>query len=137
MYMIVVASHKPSILYTLTIPQRYDMKTNSWEKAPRMTPAPGVEIRIIGSGEKTMLTYIIAQPSAVVPDHKHPHEQIGTCIKGEGVLTSGGKKFKTITGASWQIPGGESHDWVNTSKGETILIETFAPPREDYLAKAK
>jgi quercetin dioxygenase-like cupin family protein len=113
------------------------MNTSSWEKAPRMTPAPGVEIRIIGSGDKAMLTYIIAQPGAVVPDHKHPHEQIGTCIKGEGVLTSGGKKFKTVVGASWQIPGGESHDWVNTSKGETILIETFSPPREDYLSKAK
>lgn len=113
------------------------MNTNNVEKAPRMSPATGVEIRIIGSGEKVMLTYIIAKPGAIVPDHKHPHEQIGTCIQGEGVLTSGGKSFKTVPGASWYIPGGESHDWKCTSKGETILIETFAPPREDYLAKAK
>ncbi len=113
------------------------MKTNSVERAPRMSPAKGVEIIILGSSDKVMLTHIIAQPGAVVPDHKHPHDQIGTCIKGEGLLTSGGKKFKTVPGASWYIPGGESHDWVNTSKGETILVETFAPPREDYLAKAK
>jgi quercetin dioxygenase-like cupin family protein len=113
------------------------MNTNSWEKAPRMNPVTGVEIRIIGSGEKVMLTYIIAKPGAIVPDHKHHHEQIGTCIQGEGVLTSGGKSFKTIPGASWYIPSSESHDWKNTSKGETILIETFAPPREDYLSKAK
>jgi quercetin dioxygenase-like cupin family protein len=113
------------------------MKTNSVDKAPRMSPAKGVEIIILGSSEKVMLTYIIAQPGAVVPEHKHPHDQIGTCVQGEGVLTSGGKKFKTIPGASWCIPGGESHDWVNTSKEKTILIETFAPPREDYLSKAK
>jgi quercetin dioxygenase-like cupin family protein len=113
------------------------MNTSSWEKAPRLTPAPGVEIRILGSGEKVMLVYIIAQPGAVVPDHKHPHEQIGTCIKGEGLLTSAGKKFKTVAGASWQIPGGESHDWVNTGMSEAILIETFGPPREDYASKAK
>jgi quercetin dioxygenase-like cupin family protein len=125
------------MLYTPQRPKRYEMKTNSWEKAPRMSPAEGVDIRIIGSGEKVMLTYIVAQPGAVVPDHKHPHEQIGTCIKGEGVLTSGGKKFKTVAGASWYIPSNEPHDWVNTSKGETILIETFAPPRDDYLSKAK
>ena len=113
------------------------MKTNSVEKAPRMTPAKGIEIIILGSSDRVMLTHIVAQPGAVVLDHKHPHDQIGTCIKGEGVLTSGGKKLKTVPGASWYIPGGESHYWVNTSKNETLLIETFAPPREDYLAKAK
>jgi len=113
------------------------MKTNSVETAPRMSPAKGVEIIILGNSERVMLTHIIAQPGAVVPDHKHPHDQIGTCIQGEGILTSGGKKFRTTTGASWYIPGGESHDWINTSGGVTILVEAFSPPREDYLAKAK
>jgi len=56
------------------------MKTNSIDKAPRMSPAKGVEIIILGSSEKVMLTHIIAQPGAVVSDHKHPHDQIGTCI---------------------------------------------------------
>ena len=102
-----------------------------------MSPAKGVEIIILGHSDRVMLTHIIAQPGAIVPDHIHPHDQIGTCIQGEGILTSGGKTFKTVPGSSWNIPGGESHDWRNISKGVTILIETFAPPREDYLAKAK
>ncbi len=72
-----------------------------------------------------------------MPDHKHPHEQVGTCIKGEGVMTSGSKKLKTVTGVCWVIPGGEAHSWVSTSKGESILLEAFSPPREDYIAKAK
>jgi mannose-6-phosphate isomerase-like protein (cupin superfamily) len=52
-------------------------------------------------------------------------------------MTTDGKQFKTIPGACWLIHGGSSHSWVNTSKGETILIEAFSPPREDYIAKAK
>jgi quercetin dioxygenase-like cupin family protein len=113
------------------------MKTNSVDKAPRLSPAKGVEIIILGHSEKVMLAHIIAQKGAIISDHSHPHDQIGTCIGGEGQLISGGKKFKTVPGASWVIPGGEMHNWVNTAQGETILIETFSPPREDYLAKAK
>ena len=113
------------------------MKTNSVEKAPRMSPAKGIEIIILGYSDKVMLTHIIAKPDSVVPSHSHPHDQIGTCIKGEGILVSGGKTYKTIPGASWYIPGGEVHEWKNTAQGETVLIETFAPPREDYLLKAK
>ena len=113
------------------------MKTSNLEKAPKMSPAQGVEIKIIGSGDKCMLTYITAQPGAIVPEHNHHHEQIGTCIKGEGILTSGGKTYKTTVGTSWTIPSGEVHDWKCTSKTEAVLIETFSPPREDYLSKAK
>ncbi len=112
------------------------MKNSTWDKVPRAEIVPGADLRLI-SGEKCMLTYVIMQPGTVVPDHKHHHEQVGTCILGEGVMTVGDKKFKTVPGSCWLIPGGESHSWVNTSKGETILIEAFSPPREDYIAKAK
>jgi len=113
------------------------MKTNSVEKAPRMNPAKGVEIILLGNTDKVMLTHIICQPGAVIAEHSHPHDQIGTCIQGEGELISGDKKLKTVPGASWCIQGGEPHSWKNTNKGETILVETFSPPREDYLSKAK
>ena len=116
---------------------RIDVKTNSIDKAPRVSPAKGVEIIILGHSDKVMLVHIIAQQGSVIADHSHPHDQIGTCIRGEGELVSGGKKFKTVPGASWSIPGGETHSWINTAKSETILIETFSPPREDYLSKAK
>ena len=112
------------------------MKNSTWDNVPRATIAPGVDLRLI-NGDNCMLTYVIMQPGAVVPDHKHPHEQVGTCIKGEGVMVCGGKQFKTIPGACWLILGGESHSWRNTSEGETILLEAFSPPREDYIAKAK
>ena len=112
------------------------MKTNSLEKALRLSPTKGIEIIILGYSDRVMLTHIIAKPGSIIPIHSHIHDQIGTCVQGEGELISGSQKFKTVPGVSWNILSGELHEWRNTSKGETILIEAFAPPREDYLAKA-
>jgi len=106
-------------------------------KAPRLTPGGGVEIVILGTTEKLTICYITAQPGAVIADHSHPNDQIGTCIKGAGELVSGGKVFNTLPGTSWTIPGGEVHKWKSTSDVPTILVEGFSPPREDYVSKAK
>lgn len=113
------------------------MKSSNLSNAPKVSPIDGVTIIILGNTSKMMLTYIVAKPGALVPIHDHPHDQIGTCIKGKGELFSGEKIFETLPGTSWTIPGGESHYWKNTNEEDTILIECFAPPREDYLSKAK
>jgi len=102
-----------------------------------MNPAKGVKIIILGYTDKVMLTRVIFQPSAVHAEHSHPHDQIGTCIQGEGELISGGRKLKTVPGVCWCIKGGEPHSWRSTAKGETIMIETFSPPREEYISIAK
>ena len=113
------------------------MNTSTNLTAPKMSPADGIEITILGHTDKVMLTYITAQPGSIVPSHSHTHDQVGTCIVGEGELISGAKKHKTFPGTAWTIPGTEIHEWKNTGKGVAILIECFSPPREDYLAKAK
>ena len=41
--------------------------------------APGVTARI-ASGEKVMLSLVTLAPNAVVPDHAHPHEQMGMMV---------------------------------------------------------
>jgi quercetin dioxygenase-like cupin family protein len=113
------------------------MKDSSVAKAPRLSPAKGVEIAILGTTDKLTLCYITAQPGAVIEDHSHPNDQIGTCLKGAGELVSGGKIFRTLPGTSWTIPGGEAHRWKSTSDDLTILVEGFSPPRKDYVSKAK
>lgn len=35
------------------------------------------------SGDKTMMTFFEFEPNAVIPLHKHPHEQITYVIEGE------------------------------------------------------
>jgi quercetin dioxygenase-like cupin family protein len=112
------------------------MKYVKMEEAPRFEPVPGAEMALIGDGADMTLTRIYIKPGSVFPDHAHPNEQIGTCIQGEGVLTSGGRSLDVKPGVTWTIPAGEPHDFV--AKGDTpvIIFEVWSPPREDYRAKA-
>ena len=42
---------------------------------------PGVEIRVI-SGERMTMVFFRLAPGASIPRHSHPHEQMGTLLKG-------------------------------------------------------
>lgn len=112
------------------------MKSTRIDEAPRLKPLKGVDMAILGSGERMTLIRIIVQPGAMFPEHSHPNEQIGTCIKGEGELTSGSKNIKVKPGVSWTIPSNEPHSFV--AKGDTpvLIHEAWSPPREDYLSMA-
>lgn len=112
------------------------MKSINIRNAPKLSPVKGLVMDILGSGEKLTLIHMIFQPGVVVPMHSHPNEQIGTCIKGEGTLVSGGKTVRAYPGASWTIPAGEPHEFTAGAKPVTI-IEAWSPPREDYVAMSR
>ncbi len=113
------------------------MRSRILEEAPKLAPVEGVDMAILGSGERLTLIRIVVEPGAVVPMHSHPNEQIGTCVEGEGELTSGGAVVKARPGASWAIPGGEPHEFVAKGSRPVVIVEAWSPPREDYLAMAK
>lgn len=108
------------------------MRSTRVESAPRFEPVKGAEMALIGDGEKMTLIRILIQPGAVFPDHTHPNEQIGTCLEGEGVLTSGGKGLEVEPGVTWAIPGGELHKFEATGDSPVVIYEAWSPPREDY-----
>ena len=93
-------------------------------------------MELVGDGERMTLIRITAQPGAVFPDHSHDHEQIGTCLEGGGVLSSGEKDLKMKSGDSWVVPPNEVHKFVAGDE-TTIIYESWSPPREDYRKLAK
>lgn len=113
------------------------MKSSSVEAAPRFEPVEGAEMALIGDGEKMTLTRIYIKPGAVFPDHTHPNEQIGTCVEGRGVLTSGGDVLKVEPGVTWTIPAGEVHRFEAKGDRPVVIYEVWSPPREDYRSMAK
>lgn len=113
------------------------MKSSKTEIALRLRPFSGVEMVILGSGNKMTFVNIIMQPEAVIPEHSHPNEQIGTCSQGEGEMRSGGDTLKVTPGVSWTIPANEPHGFIVKGEQIVILYEAFCPPREDYLSIAK
>lgn len=92
---------------------------------------PGVEIRT-SAGQAMMLSVVNFEPGAVVPEHSHPHEQMGLLVSGRLEFTIGGQTRILESGDLWRIPGGVPHRVVALD-GPAVALDVFHPIREDYL----
>ena len=113
------------------------MKITIVDRAPRFEIVDGVEIILIGIGEKMMLSKIILKPNTILPNHNHPNEQIGICVNGSGTMISGGTSYHVHSGVSWTIPAYEEHSFESKGEIPVIIYEGWSPPREDYKKMAK
>ena len=92
--------------------------------------APGVEIRAV-AGESLMISRVELAEGSVVPDHSHPHEQMGMLLSGRVEFTIGGVTRILEPGDIWRIPGHVSHR-VLTLDGPAVALDLFHPVRDDY-----
>jgi quercetin dioxygenase-like cupin family protein len=93
-------------------------------------PFAGVEMSTT-TGERMTLSLVEMQPGAVIPEHAHPHEQVGLALEGEAEFTVGNETRTIVPGGMWTIPGGVTHRVVAGPKGFRAL-DVFYPIREDY-----
>ena len=91
---------------------------------------PGVEIRTT-AGDAMTLSVVTFEPGSVVPDHAHPHEQMGVMISGRLEFIVGGLTRVLGPGDRWKIPGGVVHS-VRALDGPAVALDVFHPVREDY-----
>jgi quercetin dioxygenase-like cupin family protein len=94
-------------------------------------PVPGITRRILAYTGNVMITEHALEKDAVLPEHKHPHEQIVYLLSGELILEMNSEQFKLMPGDSISIPSDVSHK--ATSLKESIALDIFAPARMDYL----
>ena len=92
---------------------------------------PGVSIRTTG-GQNMLLSLVTFEPGSLVPDHAHPHEQMGLMISGHLRFTVGGITRTLGPGDTWRIPGGVVHNVVAVD-GPAVALDVFHPIRADYL----
>lgn len=93
---------------------------------------PGISMQAL-SGEKIMVNRVVLVPKAVVPEHHHPHEQAGYVLQGLLRLSVAGETWDLLPGDAYVLPGGTPHSATTGSEG-CVVLDVFAPPREDYLA---
>ncbi len=91
----------------------------------------GVTYKTLVHGEKTSLGEFLLARGAVIPMHKHHHEQTGYMVSGRMKFTIGTETFTAEPGASWNIPSNLEHG-VEVLE-DSVVIEVFSPVREDYL----
>jgi quercetin dioxygenase-like cupin family protein len=92
----------------------------------------GVLLKTLVNGAQTHLTKVILKKGAVIPEHRHHHEQTGYLISGCLRFFSGEKEAVAHPGDSWNMPGGLPHG--AEALEESVVVEVFSPVREDYLS---
>ena len=95
----------------------------------------GISARFI-TGSRIMFSFVRLASGAVMPDHNHPHEQLGYVLEGSLVLNLAGDERTLQPGEAYAIPGGVTHRAVGGPNG-CLVLDAFNPPREEYLARAR
>ncbi|HET8626708.1 MAG TPA: cupin domain-containing protein [Thermomicrobiales bacterium] len=105
------------------------------DQVPAVPLAEGVAARFV-TGGRIMFSFVHLDAGGEVPLHDHPHEQVGYVLDGSIVMTIGGEERHLHPGDAYTIPGGVAHRGVGGPEG-CLVLDAFAPPREDYLARAR
>jgi quercetin dioxygenase-like cupin family protein len=93
-------------------------------------PVDGVEMRVI-PGEKMTMVFFRLAPGVEIPEHAHPHEQIGTVLQGTIDLVVAGEKRTIHQGEAYQVLPNLAHRG-KCGPSPAEIIEVFSPAREDY-----
>lgn len=93
---------------------------------------PGISRQMVGHGRTMYQQIARLGAGSVMPAHRHPQEQIVYLLSGRIRLIVDGVPHELATGDSYYLAGDVPHG-VETIE-ESRILDTFSPPREDYLA---
>ncbi|GAA0529572.1 cupin domain-containing protein [Halorubrum ejinorense] len=80
-------------------------------------------------GEETSIQRFEIEPGETVPEHDHPHEQIGTITEGAVTFVVDGEERVVEAGDTYVIPGDEPHAAANRGDETAVGYDIFSPPR--------
>ncbi len=84
-------------------------------------------------GDKVMLARVLLKKGCVVPRHSHHNEQVTYILDGALKFVLNGEEVVVRTGEVLCIPANVPHEAVALE--DTVDLDVFTPPREDWLAK--
>lgn len=93
-------------------------------------PVADVHLERLAGGEEMNLQTFEIEPGATVPEHSHPHEQLGYVFEGTLTFLVGGEELPVGPRESFAIPGGEPHGARNDGEETVVGVDVFSPPRE-------
>jgi quercetin dioxygenase-like cupin family protein len=91
---------------------------------------PGLLRSTLVEGKSMMVCECTFAPGVKVPNHSHPHEQVGYVASGRIHITIDDKSFELGTGDSYCAPSNVPHSAFTTER--SVVVDIFSPPREDY-----
>jgi quercetin dioxygenase-like cupin family protein len=104
------------------------MKNNN----PWIEICPGIKRQTMASGGTMYQMVADLKAGSTMPEHQHPQEQLVHILKGRMKLIVNGNPHELVTGDSFYLASNVPHG-VETLE-ETRVLDTFSPPRDEYLA---
>ena len=102
------------------------------QENPTVEICPGITRRTVAHGKNMYQMMAILAAGSRMPPHSHPQEQLVYILEGKMRLIVDGVPHELSTGDSFYLASNVPHG------AETILptrvLDTFSPPRDDYLA---
>jgi len=103
-----------------------------WNTVERETLNPLIEREML-TCQNLMLARVIMKKGAHVPLHRHHNEQVTYIMEGALKFAIDGKEIVVKAGEVLCIPSNMPHEaWAVE---DTIDLDVFNPPREDWLNK--
>ncbi len=99
--------------------------------SPTIEICPGIKRRTVTSGQTMYQMIATLAAGSRMPPHQHAQEQIVHILDGKMRLIVEGVPHELVTGDSFYLASNVSHG-VETLL-DTRVLDTFSPPREDYL----
>ncbi len=106
----------------------------SRDDLPPFSPVPGIAFRVV-AGDRLMVAWVRIDPHTTLAVHDHPHEQVGVVLEGAIDVTVGGETRSLGPGDAYVVPAHVPHGGATHAEG-CLVLDTFSPPRADYLARA-
>jgi quercetin dioxygenase-like cupin family protein len=109
------------------------------DEAPKITQMPGLKTTILTGlkGEKMMMVLSATLPGHAMPEHSHPHEQVGMVYAGRAELRIGDEERIVQQGDFYCIPAGVSHSDTCLGDEQFVMLDIFYPVRGGFIEKLK
>jgi quercetin dioxygenase-like cupin family protein len=102
-------------------------KQNPW-----IDICPGIKRQTVANGATMYQMMARLAAGSKMPEHQHPQEQVVHILSGRMKLIVQGTPHELKTGDSYYLAANVPHG-VETVE-ETRVLDTFSPPRDEYLA---
>jgi quercetin dioxygenase-like cupin family protein len=111
------------------------MKFITPEQLPYQDLRQGIRLKAAW-GDNIMVTLTEMAPGSEIPEHYHPHEQVGIVLAGSAQVTLEGTVRILETGQMYFAGGNERHKVIAMEKG-AVVRDIFSPLREEFSAPEK
>ena len=99
---------------------------------PWIDIVPGIRRQTITTGATMYQMRAQLDAGSRLPEHQHPQEQVTHVISGRLRMIVAGEPHDLGPGESIYLPANVRHGAETIE--DTLVIDTFSPPRDDYLA---